>query len=328
MLKDLHGRLRPMGISDILDEAFELYKINFVLLVGTAGAVYIPYLVISGLIRGAQQFAPGGSPADLAVTMGVAIVIGSIVTGALTFAISDRYLERATSVGGAYSRALSRPVLSRLLGAVLVKNAIVFGPLIAAVVAEVIMTPVILAHSGAGPAFTSALVLLGSMTVAFVWMLCFWPRFALVEQSVILEGCGALGSLSRSWTLIKGSVGKAFWLLVIVALLMLLIVGIISGPTGGLILARSFRQEEIGRSLIVMHTILTALVESLVAPLSSIAVILLYYDMRIRKEGFDLELLAKELDDRARDFASRSASSLPRELPPTDPPQQDLERDG
>ena len=39
----------------------------------------------------------------------------------------------------------------------------------------------------------------------------------------------------------------------------------------------------------------------LVMPISAAAFILLYYDLRIRKEGFDLEMLAKDLASRGAD---------------------------
>ena len=43
----------------------------------------------------------------------------------------------------------------------------------------------------------------------------------------------------------------------------------------------------------------------LTVPLYSIVAILLYYDLRIRKEGFDLELLASELDAGSRQITQQ-----------------------
>jgi hypothetical protein len=44
-----------------------------------------------------------------------------------------------------------------------------------------------------------------------------------------------------------------------------------------------------------LGTAIQQVLNLLVAPFSSIAWILLYYDLRIRKEGFDLEVLAKSM---------------------------------
>ena len=47
------------------------------------------------------------------------------------------------------------------------------------------------------------------------------------------------------------------------------------------------------------HTMVTGLFEIagtiLATPISAVAFILLYYDLRIRKEGFDLEMLSQTL---------------------------------
>jgi hypothetical protein len=42
--------------------------------------------------------------------------------------------------------------------------------------------------------------------------------------------------------------------------------------------------------------LVTSALTLLFAPLSAIAVTLLYYDLRIRKEGFDLEMLSEAID--------------------------------
>jgi hypothetical protein len=52
---------------------------------------------------------------------------------------------------------------------------------------------------------------------------------------------------------------------------------------------------------------------TLLAPIPAIVAILLYYDIRIRKEGFDLELLANELDQKTRELSAQDITSLPQE---------------
>jgi hypothetical protein len=46
---------------------------------------------------------------------------------------------------------------------------------------------------------------------------------------------------------------------------------------------------------IIPFGLVTGLAQSLVFPLTLVATVLLYYDSRIRKEGFDLEVLAQEM---------------------------------
>jgi len=313
MLKDLHGRLRPMGITDILDETIELYKSNFVLLIGVSAVLNVPYAVLAGLLDASKA---GGGPAASGFTLLAAVIISSLVTGALTFAISDRYVGRPTSVSESYRRILKSSVFFPLLGAMILKDVITFAPVV--VVAVVGIAAVAVAQMQGSIAATAAagLGVAAMMLLALVWAAYFGVRFLLVEPTVILERVGAGGALSRSWKLIAGSWWKGFGLFVIVTGIMMLIVMITTGPTTITIAIKTAAHEEVSRTLLAINTIQSALVQTLMAPWLSTAWILLYYDMRIRKEGFDLELLARELDEKAREFRAQGASSLPQEQPP------------
>ena len=48
-----------------------------------------------------------------------------------------------------------------------------------------------------------------------------------------------------------------------------------------------------------MVNLLTQIVQILLYPVLAVTVTLLYYDLRIRKEGFDIEMMASELGGRA-----------------------------
>ena len=63
----------------------------------------------------------------------------------------------------------------------------------------------------------------------------------------------------------------------------------------------------------VLGQALQQILNLLLAPFSSIAWILLYYDLRIRKEGFDLEVLAKSMS------APRGFFPPPQKSPPAPP---------
>jgi hypothetical protein len=47
--------------------------------------------------------------------------------------------------------------------------------------------------------------------------------------------------------------------------------------------------------LILLGTVIAAIVQLLLSPLYQAALVIAYYDLRVRKEGFDLELLASVL---------------------------------
>jgi hypothetical protein len=90
----------------------------------------------------------------------------------------------------------------------------------------------------------------------------------------------------RSRELVRGHRGKVF---VIVAAIFL--VQVLSQV--GL---RSMTRFFIGAAAVTsIAPILNGSVDIVISPMSSLAIILLYYDLRIRKEGFDLELLSREI---------------------------------
>ena len=312
MLKDLHGRLRPLGIADILDETVDLYRSNFVLLVGVSGVLNVPWAVLSALVERAE-----GAAGAIGAVFGFAgaVVVGSIVTGALTFAISHRYLGSPVSVGASYRRVLRSHIFFPLLGAMVLKDLIVFAPIGAVYVLLFAVAAAVSIQGAATGAAMAAIVALALLVPAAVWAFYFGIRFLLVEPAVILEQVGAGGALSRSWNLMSGNVSKGFWLAVVVYGVMLLIMLIVTGPTQLAIASKTMARQEVSRSLLAINTILTALIGTVIAPCVSTAWILLYYDMRIRKEGFDLELLARELDEKAREFRAQGAASLPQERP-------------
>jgi hypothetical protein len=139
------------------------------------------------------------------------------------------------------------------------------------------------------PSIIGALILRGlAMVLGLIALLVPGVYIALrtfaATAAVVLEGESASGGVSRSWRLGKGEVGKIFttmllaWLIYIVLFVVLLIlVGIIVGQNP------------------VLVPILTAVMLAFVYPFTGVVTTLLYYDLRVRHEGFDLELLAREV---------------------------------
>ena len=86
----------------------------------------------------------------------------------------------------------------------------------------------------------------------------------------------------------KGYRGKVF-LVVAVVLMLQWVLGFGAGSLSMLFSA----SESVTRKLMV--AVFTDFAQILFTPLGIIANILLYYDFRIRKEGFDLEMLSRAL---------------------------------
>jgi len=117
-----------------------------------------------------------------------------------------------------------------------------------------------------------------------LWML----SYSLIVPAIVIEGQNSTSSLRRSRDLIQGYRGKTFCILLIVNLLQV----VLGGGVG--VVAGIFFSSETGSGA-VLSSAMNNLLSIFLTPLGIIAAILLYYDMRIRKEGFDLEMLSRAL---------------------------------
>jgi hypothetical protein len=267
--------LRPRTVWDVVDDAFDLYRENFALYAGIAAALYVPGYVVylawiaasygrilaasggGGLPAGFLSLFLGGA-AFVIPLFGVAYILQ---TGATAAAVEDRLAGRATGILPAYRRALAR-----------------FWPLLGAAL-------LVLLLAGLG-VFTLYVLTI----VVFVY-------YAFAPQAVVLERRGALAALRRSRDLVKGFGGKVFGLLVLVSLLTSLLTFGITGlvelgalliPQGGDAAAQELRK-------FIVNQVIGALVGVLLAPLLPLAATLLYYDLRVRREGFDIAARAAEI---------------------------------
>ncbi len=115
-------------------------------------------------------------------------------------------------------------------------------------------------------------------------------RTAAAAQGSVLEEEGPLGGIGRSWSLTKGSFWRVLggiglaWLLLFVAMFGLqMLIGILAALTGG------------QKAVLAVTVVLGSLGSVMVYPIIPIVTTLMYYDLRVRREGLDLELMADDL---------------------------------
>jgi len=114
--------------------------------------------------------------------------------------------------------------------------------------------------------------------------------YSVTIPVIVLEGLKATKAMSRSKALVKGHKGKVFVVLLVVFLVNTIAVNICSW--GIRLLAGDWTSGD--WTSMVTAQVFSQGVWILVMPLGSIASLLLYYDLRIRKEPLDLERLAPE----------------------------------
>lgn len=309
MLTDLRRRLRPMGFADILDEAVDLYRRNFLLLFGIGAVLYLPLSVLMTSVGIDRQSAfstdtaavaeAGFQFAVLMLVLGIEMVL---ITGAMTFATAEVYLERKTSVWECYKKVLNPATLFSFVWANLL-FLFIFGLSFVPPVALLIAAAVTFGASGGGAQiFLGALLLLTGLA-AFVIPAYTGARLAAYTPAFFVEGKGAGRALARSWHLLKGRAARTFGIIVVVAAVTTIIQLIALSPFSFIIARDEFAGRGSSAALLALNTLIRSGLEALLAPVNAMVVILIYYDARIRKEGFDLEMLAADLDRKPRQAA-------------------------
>ncbi|MEJ2721538.1 MAG: hypothetical protein P8181_10445 [bacterium] len=249
------NRLKAMTAGQILDRALKLLANNLALAVGIVALVYVPYYAVVFYL---ESSAPGDEPGVAASFIGFVTTllwIGFLMplaTGAMTFAVSERYLNRPVSIGEAFGKAVRR-----------------FGVLI---IAQII---------------AGIIVFLGYLLFIIPGIL-WWLSYALIAPVVMLESLGPDRSRVRSKELASGLRWKIFVVTLVIGLGGLFVYGGL-----GFIVGLTLPPDSPSAAL--ASRVIQVLVELIQFPLGSIATVLIYYDARIRKEGFDLEMLSNAL---------------------------------
>lgn len=211
----------------------------------------------------------------VAVLLITLLIVIPLSEAATVRAVSDRYLDRASSVGTSFGVALRR--IRPLLAAVLLQFALIVG-----VVA--VATMLILVGGSAGIA-VAVIVLIA----AFVMALILVVRWSLAPQAIVVEGVSGVGGLRRSWQLTTGR----YWRTLGFRLLLGLITGIVSALVALVVNLPLAALDTTTHQ--VLSQVGSTVVSVFIAPLTLIGITLYYYDQRIRREAFDVEMVTRSL---------------------------------
>lgn len=269
--------LRPLSLGEILDRTFSIYRRNFLLFLGItalpnllvlamnlaqAFLTTLPAAPTRRLPPGASRQFQAGTQNGL-MTFGVVGVIVAVIVylvvylfaqGGTVFAVSELYLGRKTTIGACLGRM--RGQLASLFG-VLVLN---------------------------GLAVVGGMILL---IIPGIYVAC---RLITCVPAALLEDLGPRSSLERSFALTKGSAGRAFVIYVLYFILVYAAVFLFVTPFAFGI-GLSAKDPAMARMWLALTQVGNFLAGVLVAPFLTIATAVFYYDLRVRKEAFDLQLM-------------------------------------
>jgi hypothetical protein len=299
--------LRPLSTSELLDRTFHLYRNRFVLFVGITA---LPQMAVLGLRLGYAlsvfpRYLEGRITPVIIVLLANFIAI-EIAHAATVMAVSNLHLDREASIGFAYSAAASS--LPRVIG---ISLALVVVPILISAVIAVIAGAIVEAIAlglGGGAAVHVALIFL-VLGVIFLLPLRWWLAWSVVVPVTVLEGGGLRTSMRRSKNLTQGNRGRIFLVYLLIALLTWVVSILFQFPffvtTGLRVFHHPAAITNLARVLQAAGAFFSA---SLLGPLLTIAFTLIYYDQRVRKEGFDLQLMMSTLEGGASNASLAPAS--------------------
>src|SRR6202050_3053406 len=302
--------LRPMSTGQLLDHTFALYRRHFWLFVGIASLGPAANMVFQLLTVGGNvgsPFSPNSRAINAAVwaRLGFIMFFGYLIMlaglaishAATVKAVAAVHLGQESSVIGAY-KALWGRLLSLLGTFLLILLWMVLGMCLATVVVTAIMIPISLlvragGASARGPAAAifAGIVAFGVIALLFAGFIAIYVRYALAIQACIVENLGPRASLKRSVFLSKGSRWRVVVIYLIFVLLSVILGFGLGGIAGG---AGTLLHNKIAAAVLVYLAGFIA--GSITGPLATIGLSLLYYDERVRKEAFDLQLMLSSLD--------------------------------
>lgn len=288
--------LRPLGVGDIVDRVFAIYRSRPLMFIAIAAIPYLVLILVGGAlgltfagtfisiaqIASADEVTPatierllpdiGRLTVFLLVIVVAAIAVSLIQSASLIDAAAARYLGKDATVGSALRTGL------RASGRLFAMGIVAFLAFIALWIALTIFMAVtqqwwsILAGIGGG--------LVVSVYLAASWM--------VAPAITTLEGAGPVASLRRSWSLSAGNRWRILGLILLLSLLQVVLSSILSG-----VLVAAFFADQTVRA--VMQFAVNIFATIAWAPVYWGTFAVLYYDLRVRREAFDLQLAAEAL---------------------------------
>ena len=261
-------QLKPLSVGEVLDASFKIVRQSFGTLAGCVLVVAVPLNILNTLITASASddafdfdsntttgtgFATGTEVGGTLLTTTLSIVLMSLASAACFRAVSGVYLGERATVGESLRFAMTRLV-----------------PVIGLSFLYVL---------GLIPAFLA-------LIVPGVWLAVAW---SVSFPALLSEGIGPVAALGRSFRLVKGRWWPVFGALLVMYLLVAVIGGIL-GVLGAATLVAAVDNEVVAAIFVTLVNIFSSLIT---LPLMAAVLTVLYFDLRVRNEGFDLQLLAR-----------------------------------
>jgi len=324
---------RPLSIGDLLDWTLRIYRARFGKLVLTAAVLLVPLGLIGGLLTGETLTSSVGvlmsfldNPATLnedvlaelqrnsalanlysLLLMPLSLLATGVVSLALTRQCIAALHHQEVSVAAGLGTGLRRflPWLGMSLSMIVVFIGVMIVISIIAVIVIIILTLLAggLFSLGESSEPSIALVfgalvgiacLYGAFIITFIGpIIYFGARWAVAGVGIVDQRWGPIESLQESWRLTRGQVRRTILFVILLVLLYAVIYGALMGVALG---ATALIAPSSNTAGAIIFAIISALLPMLWQPIQSAACVILYYDLRMRNQGYDLDLRIQQLE--------------------------------
>jgi hypothetical protein len=264
--------LQPRGIGELLDTAFRLYRRNVVLLLGLTALTLVPLTLLRLLLL-------RPAPAARLVELVQNVVLLPLLVAVLTGAGAQLYRQEAITAAAAY-RAGARRFLS-IFGAAVLTNLSIGLPIV------LLSGGLTLTLLASRPPSRLVWLLLALLLLPFVVFMS--VKYAVTFPAIMVEGVGAMRGIRRSWTLTTRRLWHVAGVYIATAMLTALLIVMPVLSVAYLVTMTGGAPDAPG--IAALELVLGQLGVLIALPFHYLIPVVLYYDLRVRNEGYDIEYI-------------------------------------
>lgn len=309
--------LRPLSIGDIYQGAFAAIKTNartmfgftaallgVVLVISIATNYAIINLVLPNYLSPSSPYAAvftslSGSFSQLGGSL-LQVLATVLLSGLIVVAVSRSVLGRVASSKEVWERTKSKflPLIglniitSIISGLMMIIGIAVFFALLAGVASTAKTDREFLQDLSIVLVGLFILMVISTLVGSYLSI-----KFSVASPAMVLENLGVFAAIGRSWSLTRGNFWRLFGINILTAIITSIVAGIFGGIAGALgaifVVVGSSSPEDVIASLnttYILTMVTSTIAQLLILPFTSSVNALLYIDLRMRKEGLDVEL--------------------------------------
>ena len=295
--------MRPLNFGEILDVAIKIVTRNAATLFKLVAIIAIPLQVFTTLVlasAGADPttgslFNPTAPDTTISsdevwkfVAGTIVVVIANFVaatlaTAACYRAVGDAYLGGKPGWRDSLRYGLRR--LHSVLWVTLLVTLAVGG----IATGSIFVAALFIGIGGAGAAVVFALLGFLGILPLIIWLYFAW---SVAVPAQLTEDVRGTKAMARSFRLVKGRWWPVFGVQLVASAATTIVASIFS-VIPALVLFTDLGENDFASATI--NGLVTALASVITTPFLAAVAVVLYFDLRVRKEGFDLQLLARHI---------------------------------